>query len=89
MRFSRGVRRIAFGLGIAAACFCIGCVKKPSKDELSKLDEAKSASESAEKKLYELKQERTRLESDLQQKQAELKKAEEELDNVKQKAGKQ
>jgi predicted nucleic acid-binding Zn-ribbon protein len=65
-----------------------GCTKRPGKDELSKLDDAKSAAESAEKKLSELKKERVRLESDLQQKQDELKKAEEERDNIKQKAGK-
>jgi hypothetical protein len=65
-----------------------GCTKKPGKDELSKLDESKSAAESAERKLGELKQERARLESDLQEKQSELKKNEEERDNIKQKAGK-
>lgn len=65
-----------------------GCFMKPGKDELSKLDEAKSASESAEKKLDELKQERMRLEADLQQKQDELKKNEDERDNIKQKVGK-
>jgi septal ring factor EnvC (AmiA/AmiB activator) len=65
-----------------------GCTKKPSKDELSKLDESKSAAESAEKKLYELKQERMRLETELQQKQEELKKSEEERDDIKKKVGK-
>jgi hypothetical protein len=65
-----------------------GCTKKPSKDELSKLDESKSAAEGAEKKLYELKQERMRLESELQQKQDELKKSEEERDDIKKKVGK-
>jgi hypothetical protein len=64
------------------------CTKKPSKDELSKLDEAKGAAEGAEKKLFELKQERMRLESDLQQKQDELKKSEEERDDIKKKVGK-
>jgi septal ring factor EnvC (AmiA/AmiB activator) len=65
-----------------------GCTKKPGKDELSKLDESRNAAESAERKLNELKQERTRLESDLQEKQNELKKNEEERDNIKPKAGK-
>jgi septal ring factor EnvC (AmiA/AmiB activator) len=88
MTFSSMVRCAAVAACIAVAGMSAGCVKKPNKDELSKLDEAKSAAESAEKKLYELKQERTRLESDLQQKQAELKKAEEERDNIKQKVGK-
>ena len=77
---------------IAAILSCgslgAGCTKKPGKDELSKLDESKNAAESAERKLGELKQERARLESDLQEKQNELKKNEEERDNIKPKAGK-
>jgi septal ring factor EnvC (AmiA/AmiB activator) len=88
MKFSLLTRCAVAALCIAVAGMSAGCVKKPNKDELSKLDEAKSAAESAEKKLTELKQERTRLESDLQEKQAELKKAEDERDAVKQKAGK-
>jgi len=87
MKFSLLARCAVAALCIAVAGMSVGCVKKPNKDELSKLDEAKSAAESAEKKLTELKQERTRLESDLQEKQAELKKAEDERDAVKQKAG--
>jgi septal ring factor EnvC (AmiA/AmiB activator) len=77
---------------IAAILVCSGlgvsCTKKPGKDELSKLDESKNAAESAERKLGELKQERARLESDLQEKQSELKKNEDERDNIKQKTGK-
>lgn len=65
-----------------------GCTKKPGKDELSKLEQAKSASENAEKSLHELKQERQRMEAELQQKQNELKKNEEERDSIRQKAGK-
>ena len=75
----------------AMIAFCgmnTGCTKRPSKDELSKLDEAKSAAEGAEKKLYELKQERQRLETERQQKQDELKKSEEERDDIKKKLGK-
>jgi hypothetical protein len=73
---------------VALCGMSAGCTKKPSKDELSKLDEAKSAAEGAEKKLYELKQERVRLETELQQKQDELKKSEEERDDIKKKVGK-
>jgi DNA repair exonuclease SbcCD ATPase subunit len=73
---------------VACAGMGAGCFMRPGKDELSKLDESKKAAESAEKKLSELKQERMRLESDLQQKQAELKKSEDERDNIKQKTGK-
>jgi peptidoglycan hydrolase CwlO-like protein len=73
---------------VAVCGMSAGCTKKPSADELSKLDEAKSAAEGAEKKLFELKQERQRLESELQQKQDELKKSEEERDDIKKKVGK-
>ena len=64
-----------------------GCTKKPSQDELTKLDEAKQAAESAEKKLSELKQERVQLEATLQSKQTELKQNEDERDDLKKKAG--
>lgn len=66
----------------------VGCTKKPSQDELSRLEEAKTAAEGAEKKLGELKQDRMHLESELQAKQAELKKSEDERDEIKQKTGK-
>lgn len=65
-----------------------GCTKKPSQDELTKLEEAKQAAESAEKKLTELKQERVHLEATLQSKQTELKQNEDERDDLKKKTGK-
>ena len=49
-----------------------GCTQKPSQQELSKLEEARTAAESAERKLAELRQERMKLESDLSSKQTEL-----------------
>jgi septal ring factor EnvC (AmiA/AmiB activator) len=64
------------------------CTRKPNKDELTKLEETKLAAESAEKKLEELKQERLRLELELKQKQEELKRNEEERDEIKKKLGK-
>jgi len=71
-----------------AALVLGGCTKRPSQEELAKLDEARMAAESAEKKLAELKSERTQLEQALQEKQAELAKQEEELNDLKQKMGK-
>ncbi|MDD5674941.1 MAG: hypothetical protein PHC61_12295 [Chitinivibrionales bacterium] len=65
-----------------------GCTKKPSQDELTKLDEARTAAESAEKKLSDLRQERQQLEGTLAQKQDKLKSQEQERDSVKQKLGK-
>jgi septal ring factor EnvC (AmiA/AmiB activator) len=70
---------------MAGAC---GCTKKPSQDELTKLEEAKQSAESAEKKLTELKQERMQLEATLQSKQTELKQNEDERDDLKKKTGK-
>jgi peptidoglycan hydrolase CwlO-like protein len=88
MRIARLVKVLVIVAMIAICGANTGCTKKPSEDELSKLDEAKGAAEGAEKKLYELKQERMRLESELQQKQDELKKSEEERDDIKKKVGK-
>jgi outer membrane murein-binding lipoprotein Lpp len=88
MSISRLVKILVIAAMVAVCGMSTGCTKKPSKDELSKLDEAKSAAEGAEKKLYELKQERMRLDSELQQKQEELKKSEEERDDIKKKVGK-
>jgi septal ring factor EnvC (AmiA/AmiB activator) len=65
-----------------------GCTKKPNKEELTKVDEAKTAAESAEKKLSELRQERMQLESTLQQKQTDVHQSEAERDDVKKKTGK-
>jgi peptidoglycan hydrolase CwlO-like protein len=64
-----------------------GCTKKPSQEELGKLSEARMAVEAAEKKLAELKAERTQLETELEAKKEELKKAEEQRDAVKAKLG--
>jgi len=64
-----------------------GCTKKPSQDELTKLDDAKMAAESAEKKLTELRAQRVEMENTLQQKQTDLHQNEAERDDVKKKMG--
>jgi septal ring factor EnvC (AmiA/AmiB activator) len=87
----KGMRRLGSFLLIGsflAMASITGCTKKPSKDELSKVDEAKAAAESAEKKLSELRQERMQLENSLQQKQTDLHQTEAERDDVKKKTGK-
>ncbi len=66
-----------------AMCGIAGC--KPSEEELAKLEEARAAAESAEKKLAELRQERMNLESQLSAKEAELKEHEAERDDLKEK----
>ena len=65
-----------------------GCTKKMNKEESTKVEEAKIAAESAEKKLTELRQERMQLENTLQQKQNDLRQNEAERDDVKKKTGK-
>jgi septal ring factor EnvC (AmiA/AmiB activator) len=64
-----------------------GCTKRPSEEELNKLNEARIAAEAAEKKLAELRAERAQLESTLEAKKEELRKAEEERDAIKEKLG--
>jgi hypothetical protein len=52
-----------------AACGIGGCSPKTSnKNDTSKLEEAKTAAEDAQKKLYDTKQERMRLEAEQGQK---------------------
>jgi septal ring factor EnvC (AmiA/AmiB activator) len=79
--FACGAFVFALGLG--------GCTKKPSQEELTKLEEARAAAESAEKKLAELRAERSSLEDQLRAKEGELQKHEEERDDLKQKMGKE
>jgi septal ring factor EnvC (AmiA/AmiB activator) len=64
-----------------------GCTKKPNQEELAKLEQARSAAESAEKKLAELRAERQQLEQTLDQKKGELKEHEAERDDLKAKMG--
>ena len=71
---------------ICAGLLTSGCTRKPSPDEINKLQEQRSAAESAEKKLSELRDERAKLEAQLEAKKTELKKAEEERDAVADKA---
>lgn len=56
-----------------AACLAIGgmagCTKKPNQNDVAKLEEAKDAAETAEKKLYDLKQQRMKLEAEKQKNQ--------------------
>jgi hypothetical protein len=68
--------------------FSSGCTKKPGSEEMMKLEEAKAAAESAERKLAELRSERMALESQVQTKEEELKKNEEERDELKKESGK-
>jgi hypothetical protein len=55
-----------------AVCLTLGaggCSKAPNKDDIAKLEEAKNAAESSNKKLSDLKQERMKLEAEKQKDQ--------------------
>jgi hypothetical protein len=56
------------------SCGIVGCssTPKPSTEESGKLEEARAAAESAERKLSELRQERMRLEQELQSRSVSL-----------------
>ena len=72
----KGIGRMLLGGAFLASTVLIGeCTKAPETKDVSKLEEQRSAAESAEKKLADLRQERMKLEHDLQEKQAELQKS--------------
>jgi septal ring factor EnvC (AmiA/AmiB activator) len=79
------VKFIAVAIVVAACGLSSGCTKRPNEDELAKLEQARSAAESAERKLADLRSERTQLEKTLEQKQQELSQHEAERDELKQK----
>jgi septal ring factor EnvC (AmiA/AmiB activator) len=62
-----------------------GCTKRPSEEELAKLDQATQAAEAAERKLAELRTERMALEQQLEAKKQELGQHEAERDDLQQK----
>lgn len=72
---------VAMALGVG------GCTKRPSEEELAKLEEARMAAENAEQKLAQLRNERMQLERTLEEKQAELRRHEEERDELRMKMG--
>jgi septal ring factor EnvC (AmiA/AmiB activator) len=78
-------RIFLIGLVVIAAGAVIGCSNKPNHEEVSKLEESRSAAESAERKLAELRQERIKLENELKAKQGELNKIEQVKDSLKNK----
>ena len=79
--------RSALGYGLVMSIlvlpFASGCAKHPSKEELTRLEEACKAADSAEKTLASKKQELSRLKSELSSKKSELKKLEAKRDAVK------
>ena len=83
---SRPIRLLTLfcvGFSLLLLPLLTGCSKRPSKDELSKLEEAKQAALAAEKELDAKKAERAELEKELDKKQKELNDLKAERDDVK------
>ncbi|MFP4416456.1 MAG: hypothetical protein ACOC4C_00575 [Fibrobacterota bacterium] len=85
MKSVKNAIKIVVAGGMIATVGLTGCTKRPSEEELAKLEEARSAAESAERKLAELRKERMDLESQLAEKESELQLHEEEKADLKQK----
>ena len=79
--------RNALGYGLIGSVlvltFASGCAKHPSQEELTRLEEACKAADSAEKALADKKQELSKLKSELSSKNSELKRLEAKRDAVK------
>lgn len=75
-------RILLVGLFFVGSSALVGCTKKPNNEDISKLEEARAAAESAERKLSELRQERMKLEQELQGKQSELNANEQEREDL-------
>jgi len=84
MNFNRLARFLLICSFIVTCCIT-GCTRRPKEEDLTKLEEARNAAESAERKLGELRQERQDLENQLNQKQSELAEHETERDELRQK----
>ena len=83
---SRTIRLLTLmcvGFSLLLLPLITGCAKRPSKEELSKLEEAKQAALAAEKELDAKKAERAELERELDKKQKELNDIKTERDEVK------
>ena len=87
IRVSKFSRYLILG-SFLAMCSMNGCTKRPSEEELAKLEEAKQAAEDAERKLADLRRERMDLEAQVQAKEGELSNHEAERDELKEKMGK-
>ncbi len=85
MKSVKKVIQVVLAGSMIATIGLTGCTKRPSEEELAKLEEARSAAESAERKLAELRKERMDLENQLAEKKSELQLHEEERDELQEK----
>ena len=73
---------LIMGVLFCVAPCMISCATKPNRDQLSALEEARNAAESAERKLSQLRRERQELEKQLKEKEQELSNHENERDQL-------
>ena len=79
---------VACVAALGLSLFLGQCSKKPSQEELTRLEESRAAAEAAEKKLSDLRKERMELEASLEGKKGELQKLESERDQLRSQTGK-
>lgn len=77
---------VLIGTFLITSCF-IGCTPKPSTEEMGKLEEARAAAESAERKLSDLRMERMQLEKDLNGTEGAAQGEEQELEEIQDEQG--
>jgi septal ring factor EnvC (AmiA/AmiB activator) len=86
MGVSLKLRRV-LGYGLVLSVLVLplasGCAKRPSKEELTRLEEACKAADSAEQTLADKKQELSKLKSELSSRKSELRRLEAKRDAVK------
>ncbi len=84
---TKAVLLFLVGLFVVSTFSFVGCTKHPNAQQLQALEEQKNAALAAESTLEERCREKSRLESQLNQKRKELQDAKTELEAVKQRLG--
>lgn len=85
-RVSKAVTLVLLSLFVFSI-FAMGCTKRPNAEQLQALEEQKNAALSAESTLEAKRTEKSRLESQLNQKKKELEETKAELEQVKSRLG--
>ncbi|MFQ5648626.1 MAG: hypothetical protein ACE5IY_01680 [bacterium] len=83
-RLYNSVSLLIVALLVVSAFSFVGCTKHPNTEQLQQLEEQKNAALSAEQTLEERRREKSRIESETNQKRKELQAAKDELELVKQ-----
>ena len=85
MKNSNSITKLLLASVAVSAMLFTGCTKHPDQDQLSQLEEARAAAQSAEQTLANKKQERMQLEQQVAQKESELSDKKAEKADVQQK----